>query len=279
MKRTLGLGANDAWVAGAAAAIAFTIGGCGGGGGSAGGKKLTGIPSIDNAPSGGTTRVMSEGPPPVTDGLIAYFPLDDATGAPNVPALEKVSGMQAVYTGGQSGPKLSDPGPVNFTNPGSVHFSGADGQGLRVAEAPEALKVTGAVSISLWLRTTAMAGDMDLVSMGDNYGLRGSGSAAFFQRGNGTWLGCPGKVFVKDGLWHHAAAVKDGATVTVYVDGVPAADPCPNFPGIDYDQAPALWLGEHGNGQLFPYEGDLDDVRIYNRALTPAEITRLAGGA
>jgi hypothetical protein len=247
---------------------------------------VQGTPDGAAAGDGGTTtaddggllpRVPSDGPPPAISGLLAYFPLDDATGATDAPAAETAGGLSARYVGRTSGPTRSDPGAVSFTNPAGAHFVGGDGQAVRVANAPESLRLTDSVSISLWLRTTT-DGDMDLVSMGDNYGMRASGSVYMFTRGNATWHGCPGTIPVKDGLWHHAAVVKDGARVTVYLDAR-VAGTCDGFPAIGYDQGSDLWIGEHGNGQLLPYQGDLDDVRIYGRALSPAEILQLAGGS
>jgi len=87
---------------------------------------------------------------------------------------------------------------------------------------------------------------------------------------------------VWDGRWHAVAGVYDGASVRLYIDGaqVGAANPAP--PTIDY--------GFAGSGQLmlggYPYPcptalsgryaGGLDEVRIYDRALSAVEIARLA---
>jgi hypothetical protein len=49
---------------------------------------------------------------------------------------------------------------------------------------------------------------------------------------------------------------------------------------MDYDQGQDLWIGHHGTGdEVYSFDGDLDDVRIYARALTAEEVARLAGGA
>lgn len=233
--------------------------------------------AVDVAPP--LPRIPKEGPPPVTEGLIAYFPLDDATGAVSAPAAELIGGLPAAYVGATAGPTRSDPGPVHFTNSGGAHFTASDVQAVRVPNAPERLKVPDTVSISLWLRTTA-AGNQDLVSLGDSYGVRAGASVDMIARGDGTWVICPGDIPVKDGLWHHGAVVKDGKSIRVYVDGRLASLPCENVPQLQYDQGMDLWIGQHGNGSpLYQYDGDLDDVRIYGRALTPDEILRLAGGA
>ena len=64
----------------------------------------------------------------------------------------------------------------------------------------------------------------------------------------------------------------------VYFDGV---ERCTNTRGDDmlYTRATDLYVGRHGNGRPdWDFDGNLDDVRIYNRALPPAEVAAIAGG-
>jgi hypothetical protein len=69
--------------------------------------------------------------------------------------------------------------------------------------------------------------------------------------------------------WTHVAATYDGARIRFYVNGVLASS-TPASGTYQVNAAP-LWLG--GNavyGEHF--KGKLDEVRMYNRALAPAEI-------
>jgi hypothetical protein len=77
---------------------------------------------------------------------------------------------------------------------------------------------------------------------------------------------------IADNRWHHCAATYDGKKVALYVDGKFAAakpikltvNPKQAILGARYD--------------LVPHEtwhGTLDNLRIYNRALNPAEIYTL----
>ena len=44
-----------------------------------------------------------------------------------------------------------------------------------------------------------------------------------------------------------------------------------------YDRGADLSVGRHGDGQDdFDFDGNIDDVRIYTRALPPARIAQLA---
>lgn len=69
--------------------------------------------------------------------------------------------------------------------------------------------------------------------------------------------------------WHHTAFVYDGTNYNLYVDGV-----------LDINtHGPCGFLSANiGNFLLGKdYTGDLDDILIYKRALTSAEVTQLYG--
>jgi hypothetical protein len=83
------------------------------------------------------------------------------------------------------------------------------------------------------------------------------------------------------GVWSHVAAVVDyaGGEVRLYVDGSPvAAGPVP-FGSFEtpntFARAGAVGSEEWGRSGFF--HGVLDDVRVYGRALTDADIAALAG--
>ncbi|MDP2735177.1 MAG: LamG domain-containing protein, partial [bacterium] len=84
-----------------------------------------------------------------------------------------------------------------------------------------------------------------------------------------------GTLNVEEGKWHHVAAVYDGTTTYLYLDGIldvsgPKTINTPTSPPS---------IGDRSNGQHFFY-GIIDDVRMYSRALSASEVGRLyAGGA
>jgi hypothetical protein len=94
----------------------------------------------------------------------------------------------------------------------------------------------------------------------------------------------PPEITVKDwGLvpndrWVHVAGTYDGSTASLYVDGREVAR-APVARQIAPDMTPVL-IGGNANGprrlvtENFP--GRIDDLRIYRRALRPAEVERLA---
>ena len=76
--------------------------------------------------------------------------------------------------------------------------------------------------------------------------------------------------------WHHLAGVRHGAEATLYVDGVPVAAAASAALAGPLDAGPDRPL-VLGGGPRADFDGELADVRLWDRALEPAEIARLAG--
>ncbi|HMI09137.1 MAG TPA: LamG domain-containing protein [Candidatus Saccharimonadales bacterium] len=72
--------------------------------------------------------------------------------------------------------------------------------------------------------------------------------------------------------WHHLAGTYDGVTMALYVDGIQTGSRLAD--GILTLDATDNWLlGAGGGGGVL--DGQIDDVRMYNIALTPAQIAGL----
>ncbi len=76
--------------------------------------------------------------------------------------------------------------------------------------------------------------------------------------------------------WHHLAGTWDGTTSTLWVDGE-IADQL-EAPGASWGEGP-FTVGADFNDGMFVYwfRGAIDEVRFYDRALTPEEVATLAG--
>jgi len=88
---------------------------------------------------------------------------------------------------------------------------------------------------------------------------------------------------INDGTWHHVAGVYDGSKIYLYIDGIedvskPASG---QIKPSDY----SVYIGGNASTHEADYNferfwtGLLDDLRIYNYALTPDEIAELVGRA
>lgn len=85
---------------------------------------------------------------------------------------------------------------------------------------------------------------------------------------------------IYDGNWHAVAGTFDGTTARLYVDGVEVPGAAPGAGGpISYDLPGSrkFVVGGYADDFTCPYRfsGSLDEVRVYGRALSAAEIGRL----
>jgi hypothetical protein len=81
-----------------------------------------------------------------------------------------------------------------------------------------------------------------------------------------------------DNTWHFVASVVDDAALRLYFDGREICSKANGEP-LTYTAGTYLWVGRDGNGGMnSDFDGSLDDVRVYNRALSPTEMTALFRG-
>jgi hypothetical protein len=86
---------------------------------------------------------------------------------------------------------------------------------------------------------------------------------------------------VWDGAWHHLAGTYDGVTVRLYVDGVEQGTGTPATSAINYALADnnTFRIGGYRSSCVdFLFTGDIDEVQIFNRALTAQEIAAIYSG-
>ena len=90
---------------------------------------------------------------------------------------------------------------------------------------------------------------------------------------------------VDDAQWHHAAGVFDNGTMAVYVDGNREAlatggetfgTGTTRFGFVGSQSEADVFDGNRSNSPNL-FDGELDDVRIYSRALSQTEVASLAG--
>src|SRR5207249_104347 len=78
---------------------------------------------------------------------------------------------------------------------------------------------------------------------------------------------------ITTGIWYHLAATFDGTTVKGYLDGVQAC----SVPGSGTTiRSSSVKIGTSGSEANNFFDGIIDEVLIYNRALTASEIAALA---
>ena len=94
-----------------------------------------------------------------------------------------------------------------------------------------------------------------------------SGHVHAFEFGhNVTWSG------MKPSAWQHLAAVRRGARLELYVDGQRVATSRALAAAIDLDRP---WPMRIGAGMNHGFRGELTEVRLYGRSLSPEELALL----
>lgn len=164
---------------------------------------------------------------------------------------------------------------------------GLDGIGDYASRSGATGLQTGAFAISAWVNyTTTSSRGGEVASLGDNFGLRIQPTGlvkVFFHDGPSSWQQAVSSVTTNNGAWHHVLGQYDPAApspqLRVYVDGVLRGSAAVSTP-ISYTLGTDFVLGRHGGGStLYDFNGRLDQVRIYDRALSDAEVAALSAEA
>ncbi|MCG8462071.1 MAG: LamG domain-containing protein, partial [Holophagales bacterium] len=205
-------------------------------------------------------------PPDLSTDLQGHWSLDDGSGTSA--ADSSGLGNHGTVTGGAAWTS----GQVA----GALSFDGVD-DGMTVAHTP-GLGALSAVSITAWIRVDPADGGawQSIVDKRDGnldgYDLYLASSDQLFMRVNDQTL--QGVAALDDGLWHHVAGVYDGSTIRLYVDGT--LEKSATVGAETISTSATLHLGQNWQGGSFLLTGQLDDVRVYSRALSAPEIATLA---
>ena len=160
----------------------------------------------------------------------------------------------------------------------AIQFDGLDDY-VDCGTAP-ALDIRDAITVSCWIKVAAFTKNWEaILAKGDN-SYRMSRSAT---TGNSIHFGCNGPTggnldataIVTDNNWHHVALVYDGVNKLIYIDGREDARVA-STGRINLSTNP-LWIGNNSGSTARQLGGLVDDVRIYSRALSEAEVAGLAG--
>ena len=88
-----------------------------------------------------------------------------------------------------------------------------------------------------------------------------------------------GSVAVNDGEWHHIAIVFAAGgnitSATIYVDGVEDTGGSSTSRAVDTASSIDVLIGKGAAGGATHFDGAIDDIRIYSRALTAQDINAL----
>lgn len=163
---------------------------------------------------------------------------------------------------------------------GALSFDG-DNDYVTCSTGP-AITGTGNFTVSTWVNTDsnnagAIVNQRSTGSANGSYMLNvlATGYVHFAVYNNGHGFNFESDVTVNDGCWHHVVGVRTSTTAgKIYVDGELAGSGSGTAKSLNnVTVSIGRW---NGDGQYF--DGKIDDVRIYNRALSDEEIEELSQG-
>jgi Concanavalin A-like lectin/glucanases superfamily len=217
------------------------------------------------------------GSPSVQADLVAQYHFDEAGGTTAFDSVGSVHGTLSVAgaafsAGGIAGNAISlDRVAGGFVNMG-----------------PSFGFLTGDYSIAFWVKTTTtqidtLALSKHTANSANGYyfninptGDGGTANKVTFDASSQTSQGVTSTTSVNDGVWHQIVGVyQAGGSESIFVDGAPAESTNGSFAMIA-NSAPFLIGGVNSAGTpTARYTGLVDEVQIYNQALTGAQVDYL----
>ena len=237
--------------------------------------RLTGNDGAASASADVTVEVLG-----LEDGLAGIWRFEDGSGT-----------TARDSSGGNNHATLQ--GPAAFVRPGRIGMGALDVGGdmdraLVMDPANDRLDFgMGDFSLAVWVKTAQMptaAPDIVVkwpVSGGSEgrsgYALTMPGGSALFKAYTGGTSGETAQAMgpaINDNRWHHLVGRKTATELALFVDGKQVAV-VKHMLGAISNTAP-LQFGAFGVGAAYDFDGSLDEVRLYSRALSAAEIAALA---
>ncbi len=230
---------------------------------------------------------------PVNQGLVAYWKLDESG-----PIDEVVDATGNGHTGVPINGALpsSVHAPVRFSDPASRTFDGSS-QYILIANSPE-LDFTGEITLAAWVNVASITdGCHYVVAHGYCYTPPGEvalriGSDTCGPGGSphnwaaGAWLSAEHSAVTPTtdadlNMWIHIAGVYDGQAWILYKNGDEVARQTSTVGAVPVQAAWAIGARAPAVAPCMPapverfWDGSIDDVRIYRRALSPSEMLEL----
>ena len=211
---------------------------------------------------GGYSNVVSGTTSAVSGGLVGAWGFNEGAGA----TASDVSGF--ANNGTLSAATWTAQGKLGA----GLSFNGTSAQ-LAVADSAS-LDLTSAMTLEAWVNSsTASTGWRSILAKNtDRFYLMASSDPQGMPAVGGTFgagnLNVLGTQVLPVGAWAHVAATFDGASLRLYVNGSSVANTARS--GALTASTQNLLIGNDFYGEYF--QGVLDEIRIYNRALSAPEI-------
>ncbi len=213
-------------------------------------------------------------------GLVHYFGMD-----------ETASGSYTDYASDVKAVCVTCPVPAAGLFAGAQQFEGKS-KGLNLENIQHfEWGPNSSFTIELWIKTSANSSDNQVIIGREGeesqmlwwLGINKNGNPeyAMYDRSNTGFRTIGENVKVNDGQWHHLAVVRDGRLRLnkLYVDGYTVGNYEFDYKD-NFESASPVNIGYLNLNNGYGYKGLLDELMVYNRALTESEMrSRYNGGA
>jgi len=146
----------------------------------------------------------------------------------------------------------------------------------------ESLSITKGITVMAWSNCTDISENPTVVGKGSGgtpvlfeLSLQAGGIYWQFKFDGGTWVECVGPL-PPIGEWHHIAGTFDGKSLKVYIDGEFGAE-LQSSRELPENEFPVS-IGQRINPEERFFKGMIDEVAIFNRALSAEEIQEAMQG-
>lgn len=187
----------------------------------------------------------------ITTGLVAWWRFDEGSGT-----------SAADATGnGHTGTLNSGVGwTTGKIGTHAVAYPGTTGAGVSISSLTTGTTFTYAA----WIFHAGSGGFSNLISQDSGHGIWVNGGKISFFGTSASNL-----TTMSDSVWYHVVVVNNGGAVTYYLNGVADGTATGGY------SFPAAGMGADGGTGGEAFGGNHDDVRLYSRALSQADITAL----
>lgn len=154
--------------------------------------------------------------------------------------------------------------PNGSRNLGSKYFTNSWGP-----------NVSSSFSLSVWLKPRSFDAYQHIIGAPFNNGLYvgGNNTNLTFNLFNGTVFGITAPTIVAD-TWHHYVFIRDTNTLRLYADNSLIGTTA-NVAGQSFPNASAFTVGGSGPNNEYYFDGDVDALGVWNRALGASEVAFL----
>jgi len=204
---------------------------------------------------------------PGTDGLVAYYAMEND--------------VNDSSDNGLNGTILGDPNFVAGYEGMALDLDG-DGDYVDCGYDPLFDVTTNEITVSAWVTIRSIANQWAAIAAKGEYAWR-LGNASLdprFHFGISIWnspdtASIDGVAAVGYDEWHHVAGMFDGSNIMVYLDGVLDVSVATTEPIGVNDKS--MLIGNNPDDPVRYWDGLIDELKIYDRALSEGELLYLAG--